>query len=427
MPPTLRITDGNPIWLSQSIIPSKDMVVSPGSSPTVAAISVSSQDVFVYVKVDNTGNVDLGQCSCTAVVPAPWSVPVFFGGFAASPPTAQTTQQNAGTTFTRTAYGDSISGTGFNHSFGLAAGQCSWAWSPDGRFFAHVVSSSLGGTDWYMSVVALQDVTRPNGTTINKGQQAAQSNGVFAGGWTNGSFFGWARSKAVVVSGASPGGGTSLTVTCPLSPGGNSYGNLIPATPGQVDWVNLASPCGSVVAITPRVLVAGNQRDITPVWTETALAKPFNKNNVPSSGVTITGPNPSITTVQHAANGVQIVTGSGTVTVDDPDCTNVAGGGVVAWVDRVKASTLPSANLGVLSVGSAAASMIKQGQSLWVQVPNTNPAGWSNQGAPHWCLLAQAYTSDGTTIPKPWNGQATSPPAFPIALINCAQRNVMIN
>src|SRR6202011_6195058 len=140
----------------------------------------------------------------------------------------------------------------------------------------------------------------------------------------------------------------------------------------------------------------------TPVSTETAQVQQFSKNNQPT-GVTITGASPSITTAQHAANGVQIVTGSGTVTVDDPECMNVKGGGVVAWVDRVKASTLPSANLGVLSVGSAVASLIKQNQSAWLQAPNTNPAGWSNQGEPHWCLLAQAYTADLATIPKPWN------------------------
>lgn len=426
MPPALRITDGNPVWLSQSIIPSKDTVVSPGSSPTLAAISVSSQGVFVYVNVDNTGSVDLGQCPCSAAVPASWTAPPFFAGFASAPPAAQTTQQNAGTTFTRSPFGDSISGSGFNHSFGLATGQCAWAWSPDGRFFARAASSSLGGADWDLSIVALQSITRPNGTTVNKGQQSAQSNNVFAGAWTNASF-GWARSAAVVISGAASGAGTLLTVTCPLAPGGSSFGTLIPSTPGQVDWVNLVSPCGSVVAVTPRVLVAGNQRDITPVWTATAQTKPFTKNNQPSAGVTITGANPSITTVHHAANGVQIVTGSGTVTVDDPDCLNVAGGGVIASVDRVRASTLPNANIGVLSVGSAVASVIKQSTSLWVQVPNMNTSGWANQGVPHWCLLAQAYTSDATTIPKPWNGQAASPPPYPIALENCAQRNVMIN
>jgi hypothetical protein len=435
MPPALEIKDGNPVWASQSILPSKDPVVSPGSSPTLAAISVNSQDVFVYVKVENTGNVDLGKCPCTAAVPATWAKPPFFAGYGAGPPAAQTTQQNAGTTFTRTPYGDSISGTGFNHSFGLSAGQCSWAWSPDGRLFARVSSSSAGGTAWDLSIVALQNITRPNGTTVNKGQQAAQASGVFAGAWMNGSFFGWASSRAVVVSGASPGGGTLVNVSCPYSPGGNSWGTLTPATPGQVDWMNLVSPCGAVVALTPRILVAGNQRDITAVFTDLAQAKPFTKNNASTSGVTITGANPTIKTIKHAANGVEIFTGTGTTTVDvdDPDCLNVVGGGVIAWVDRVRASTLPNANSGVLSVGSGAASLIKKSTSLWVQVPNTNPSGWANQGVPHWCLLAQAYTDDWTTmpmtatIPKPWNGQAASPPPYPIALPNCAQRNVMIS
>jgi hypothetical protein len=99
----------------------------------------------------------------------------------------------------------------------------------------------------------------------------------------------------------------------------------------------------------------------------------------------------------------------------------------MASVDRVKASTLPSGNLGVLSIGSAAVGLIKAGQKAWVQVPNTNPAGWGNQGEQHWCLLAQAYTSDNATVKKPWNGQMVSPPAFPLALANCAQRNVMIS
>jgi hypothetical protein len=159
----------------------------------------------------------------------------------------------------------------------------------------------------------------------------------------------------------------------------------------------------------------------------------FKQNNV-STSVTITGPNPpnpTITTKSHGANGVEIFTGTGTgtvnVMVDDPDCTGVVGGGVLARVDRVKASTLPTANLGVQGVGVSLASLIKGGQSKWVQVPNQNVSGWANQGEPHWCLLAQAYTQDLTTIQRPWNGQATSPLPFPIGLVNCAQRNVMIS
>ena len=66
MPPMLLIQDGNPIWLSDSIVPSKDTVGSPSSSPAFATIHESSADVFVYVKVENIGGIDLGAvCTCT--------------------------------------------------------------------------------------------------------------------------------------------------------------------------------------------------------------------------------------------------------------------------------------------------------------------------------------------------------------------------
>lgn len=92
-------------------------------------------------------------------------------------------------------------------------------------------------------------------------------------------------------------------------------------------------------------------------------------------------------------------------------------------VDRVKSTTLPSANLGVLPVGTAVLGKLQVGKNIWVQVPNQN--GWANQSEKHWCLLAQAYTVDGATVPRPWDGQATNP--FPIANENCAQRNIEIN
>jgi hypothetical protein len=430
VPAALRITDGNPVWLSQSIVPSKDTVVSAGMSPTLAAITVNSQNIYVYVKVDNTGTVDLGACSCPVPVPAQWPSLPFFAGYRASPPSANVNETNAAsnTTFTQGPYGDSITGTGLNYSFGLAAGQRAWAWSPDGRFFALGRSSSLNGSDWYLTIVALQPVQRPNGTTVARGQVAASVGNVFAGPWNNASFFRWAASRAVLVAGAvaGGGGGTIVTVACPFAPSGGSYGTTLPPTAGQVDWIFLSSPCGAVVALVPRILVQPNSRDIEVISTVTAQTTQFRKNNIPTS-VSITGPNPTITTRQKTANGVDVVTGSGTVTVDDPDCTNVAGGGVLAAVDRVRASTLPNANQGVQSVGVGVASLIKQGQSLWVQVPNSNTSGWANQGVSHWCLLAQAYTQDGTTIAKPWNGQAASPAPFPIGQDNCAQRNVMIS
>jgi hypothetical protein len=430
MPAALRIQDGTPVWASQAIVPSRDTVLSPGSSPAVAAIQVSSTDVFVYVRVENTGTVDLGVCTCSPV-PAAWTPVVLFQGFHASP-TQQTSQTQGGVTFTARpstdASGDTLSGGGINFSFGVVSGnRRAWAWSADGRFFAHAASAFTAGSDWDLTVVALQDVTRSNGTVVRKGQAAVSgSSGLFAGAWNNGQF-GWALSKAVVVAGAAAGtSGITRSVACPEAPGGATFGDLIPSFPGQVDWIHLVSPCGAVVAFVPKLLNAtAPQQGIELVSTATAQRVQFRRNNAPTS-VTIVGANPLITTTQHGANGVTINTGSGaTTTVDDPDCTLV-GGGVKVTVDRVKASTLPSANLGVAAVGTASLGVLRQGQSAWVQVPNTNASGWAHQSERHWCLLAQAYTADGTTIPRPWNGQAASPPAFPLSLQNCAQRNIEI-
>lgn len=426
MAASLRITDGSPIWASTSIVPSKDTVVSPNGSPAVASVLVTSKDVYVYVKVDNVGTVDLGVCQCIAAVPAPWPAATLFAGSFANVG-GTTMQTQGGVTFNASPAGDSLSG-GVSFSFGLSAsGKRAWAWSPDGRFFAYV--GSPNGPDWYLTIVALQNVTRSNGTVINKGQKAASANGVFASGppsWNN-TNFSWCGGRAVIASGAYAGGsGLVRSVTCPEAPGTNTWGELTPVFPNQLDWTYVSSPCGSVVALVPKILQPSfGSRDIILISTATAQPTSFRKNNVQTS-VSIVGSNPSISTKQHAALGVHVTTGSAPgIDVDDPDCAMVSGGGVMAWVDRVKASTLPNANLGVMSVGSAAASLIKAGQSYWIQVPP--PQGWTNQSEPHWCLLAQAYTADGTTIPKPWNGQAPSPPGFPATVINCAQRNIMIN
>jgi hypothetical protein len=415
----LRIVDGNPVWASQAIVPSRDTVVSPSSSPALAAVAVNSVGVFVYVKVDNTGTIDLGTCTCGPPLPATWGLPTLFGGFLAST-TATQSQSQGGFTFNVSQFGDSISGPGVNFSFGLSAsGRRAWAWSPDGRMFAH--AGSPNGNDWFLTIVALQAITRSDGTVRPAGQVVASSNGLFSGLWNN-SNFGWAASNAVVVSGTAAGGGNvvNLTITCPEAPAGASYGDQLLGFPNEYDY--RVSPCGRAVAILPKI--AG--RNVALVSTARGQIVQWRSNNVPTS-VTITGTNPSITTQSHTANGVRIATGGGgSVMVDDPDCTAV-GGGVAATVDRVKASTLPSANLGVMAVGSGVVSVLRVGQSAWVQVPNTNPAGWGNQGERHWCLLAQAYTTDGTTIPKPWNGQATNPPAFPLSRNNCAQRNIDIS
>jgi hypothetical protein len=421
MAANLRILDGNPVWASASIVPSKDTVVSPNSAPSVAAVLVASKDVYVYVKVENTGTVDLGQCQCTVPVPASWPTTTPFTGFLANAG-ASTQQTQAGVTFMASPNGDSLSG-GVDLFFGVvASGRRAWGWSPDNRFFAYAAAPS--GPDWFLTIVALQNITRPNGTVINKGQVAANANGLFAGPpfWTNANF-GWAGARAVIASGTAAGGGQiARSVVCPEAPGNSAWGETIPEFPGELDWTNLFSPCGSIVAFVPKILKPSfGSRDIVAISTATAQPVQLRQNNVPTS-VTIAGPNPSIVTKQHAAKGVHVTTGVGPgVDIDDPDCGVVSGGGVVAWVDRVKASTLPSANLGVVQVGSGVVSLIKAGQSYWVQVPP--PPGWANQGEPHWCLLAQAYT----TIPKPWNGQAPSPPQFPVGLIECAQRNISIN
>src|SRR4051812_19156981 len=108
MPAALRIADGNPIWLSLAIVPSKDTVVSPGSSPTIATVQVNSTGVFTYVKVENTGTLDLGTCTCSPV-PSAWPVATLFGGFWTST-TTNTSQSQAGVTFSTSSFGDSLSG-----------------------------------------------------------------------------------------------------------------------------------------------------------------------------------------------------------------------------------------------------------------------------------------------------------------------------
>jgi hypothetical protein len=417
----LVIKDGNPVWLSASIIPSTDQVVSPNSSPQISAIHENSQNVFVYVKVENAGTVDLGLCSCSNV--GPWAIPISFSGFLANA-SGNTSQTQSGVTFSATPLGDSLTGSGFSHPFGFpGSGRRAWAWSPDGRFFAYVASPN--GPDWFLTIVTIQDVIRSDGSTVSKGQIIATANGIYAGppDWTNDNFS-WAGSKAVLAHGDYTGGtGLCRTLVCPESPIPNYYGELIPKTSG-LDWAFLVSPCGGAVAFVPRILQASvGSRDLYIVSTANAKTIQLKMNNAPTS-VSIVGANPSINTTQHAANGVQVNTGSGSlVSIDDPECTLV-GGNVVVRVDRVKASTLPTANLGVLPVGVAYLGSLLASHSQWVQVKNSYD--WNNQSENHWCLLAQAYTEDNTTIPRPWDGQAQNIPPFPLSNDNCAQRNIEI-
>lgn len=461
----LRIQDGNPVWLSASIVPSRDTVVSPNSSPSLATIQVNSTDVFVYVKVENPGTVDLGLCPCSAQFPAVWASAPVFSGFLDSTTQSLTDSHGAFVFEARPlAQGaDRITGPGLNTGLPFGNGRRTWGWSPDGRMFAYVFEtenspSAAGESTWVMGVIALQPITLSDGTTAAIGVPLAEARGTFDGRWTENQF-GWAGSQAVVAHGAAwdmfahfflgTPNGAVVTIVCPLyndasntnfPPGGatwsgtKSFETVIIGTPpftppiphqDRVDWMHLVSPCGSYVAIVPRILdTSAPPQTIVLVSTTNAQEVKFRQNNVPLDIIS-TGANPSITTNSHTALGVTIDRGNGATTdVDDPDCTFV-GDGVLVRVDRVKASTLPSANLGVLPIGSAVLGALRQNGFSWVQVPNQN--GWANQSENHWCLLAQTYTIDGITVPRPWNGQATNPPPFPIANENCAQRNIEIN
>ena len=455
----LRIQDGSPVWVSSSIVPSRDTVVSPGSGPHLVAVQVNSTDVFVYVNVENPGTVDLGLCPCSAQLPAAWASAPAFSGFLDSTTQSQTDTRGA-FVFQASPGGDSLTGPGINHYLPFGNGRRAWGWSPDGRMFAYVMEpgnspSSSGESDWRMGVIALQPITLSDGTTAPIGALLAEAGGSFDGRWTQAQF-GWAGSQAIVAHGAAwdqfahfffgAPTAAAVTIVCPLAPNTNfppggatwsgtkSFSTVVTGTPpytppvphqNRVDWMHLVSPCGSYVAVVPRILdSSAPPQTIVLVATANAQEVTFRRNNVAVLGITSTGTNPSITTNMHAALGVTINRGDGTtVNVDDPDCTFI-GGGVVVHVDRVKASTLPTANLGVVPVGTAVLGAIRQNGFSWVQAPNQN--GWANQSETHWCLLAQAYTVDGTTVPRPWDGQATNPPPFPIANENCAQRNIEI-
>ncbi|MCA0458546.1 MAG: hypothetical protein LCI00_31580 [Chloroflexi bacterium] len=438
MPPSLIIPRTNaPLWLSDSIIPSKDTVLSTINQPKIAAISPTSTDVKVYVRVKNDGNTDFGVCACLAT--GLWTEPTLFQGFLSNPNQTQTATQ-ASVTFTASPQGDSLSGAvSRQFNSGLVPDRRAWAWSPDGRYFAYVYMPKNSPTEWYLEIVALQNVTRSDGSIFTKGQFTSD-NGLFASGssplqyWNNSNFF-WSRSRAVLASGAYVSSTStfqqwSRTLICPEAPTNQRKWTDAPLQmePGKIDWLYLVSPCDSAVAFVPKRLnSSATPKDLIIVKTTDAKVVQLKRNNI-STSVNITGDSPSITTTQHSANGITIDLGVNTsprtiITIDDPECT-FTGGGVTVHVDRVKVSTLPSANSGIVEVGKASVGLLKQGATLWIQVPNVN--GWTNQSEPHWCLLAQTYTSDLTTIPRPWNGQVGSPPAFPINNTRCAQRNISI-
>ncbi len=449
------IQDGNPIWLSPSIIPSRDLSATTMAGPTFAAPTVNSTDIFVYVKVENAGTVDLGVCACTNLGRWADAVP-FAGALGAATGSDQNPNGMQSIQFDATQ-GDKLI-IGASSSFPLSIAPIpiphhrAWGWSPDGRFLAYAVSggqimgTGVGATsDWKLSVFALQAFTRTDGTTVAPGSAVVSTQSGAIWSWTQ-SNFRWVGSSAVLASGpgdpekppASANWQMEWHLLCPSAPVAapnvwsvTSPAPTIPTGPGgplgALDkWVYLVSPCESVIAFAPNLSAQATAHFVV---VSLAQAQPtaFTQNNV-SKPVPAIATQPKITTNQHTANGVTIDIGDGNMahfmTVDDPDCTAVSQTVQVA-VDRVKASTLPSGNLGVIAVGQASAGPLRMGMFQWVQVPNLN--GWANQGEEHWCFLAQAFTLDGTTIPRPWNGQGAMPPAFPVSDDNCAQRNIMIS
>jgi hypothetical protein len=451
MPAIVEVQDGNPVWLSPSIVPSKDVVVTTAMPPSFAAPNVNSNDIYVYVKVDNpAGSVDLGVCTCTTT--GQWAGAAPFGGAYGSNNTFTTQTTPAGWSIKFDANGDKLLHQGTLTSdlntvptpAPSVPPNRAYAFSPDGRFLAYVVSVNLtmvgAASPWLLSIFALQPFTRADGTIVGLGSAIVSKQSSTSWNWTYANFF-WVGSIAVLASGpgdpVQPPANSQLewNLLCPSAPAASSVWSSmsplpsIPTNPsgvpqGALDrWLYFVSPCESVIAFAPN-MTAQATCEFVLVSLSTALKISFTKNNIPIS-VIAQAVHPVISTNAHTANGVLIDRGSGNyVTVDDPDCTAVAQTVQVA-VDRVKASTLPTANLGVVAVGQASAGPLPVGTSKWVQVPNLN--GWANDGEKHWCLLAQAFTLDGTTIPRPWNGQAQSPPAFPITDDNCAQRNIMIS
>jgi hypothetical protein len=429
MAPKLKIEHGNPNFRSPSIFPSFDTPQSPSTPPSLAAIKINSKNLFVYVKVENTGTVGFGGCQCPAALPAAWPSRVQFG-MSISGAAATASQSSGGFTFKAapSTGGDRIVGPGLPSAtgvfFGAQSSTRAWAWSPDGRLFAYAYSNS--GSNWFLKIVALQNFTRADGSIASPGTLLVNgSAGGFSVPWDKMNF-GWAGSKAVVAKGPGFSGPTSALayVACPASAGGAVYSVGVSMIPAQLDWDFLSSPCGWMVALMPRVSGGTIAPFIQAISTRTAQSVGFKQGNLPKS-VSVSKTTATITTQHQSAFGVVIggIPGS-PILIDDPDCTFVAGG-VVARVDRMKVSSLLAPTGGVVSVGQSAASILAAGESRWLQVPNVNPLGWANQGESHWCLVAQAFTTDGQ-VPQPWNPSVPSVPQFPNWLENCAQRNVDI-
>ena len=432
--PSFELPDGTQIWNSPSIIPSTAQLGSTATAPAWAdphsSPAAGAPRVDVYVRVTNTG---ADEVACPTGL---WLDPADFTGIVLANAAPQTDSQH-GWTFTASMAGDTLTRSGVTVSMPLTtSGRKCWGWSPDGHFFALAYEPSAGaGRNWHLVVVSLQGATRIDGTLLMPGAIVAQhpttaTASVAYNAPFDRTIFGWVGSSAIFTHGVDPAGTNDTRYLLCFRTHDPATGTprppVIDAVPAGTTWRYRASPCGSRLAIL-RPTTAAAEQDITWLSTETAGPVAARQGGVAVS-VTTNGGAPTITTNAHTALGVSVFQGSGAPTlIDDPDDTRVFGG-LTVHVDRVKASTLPSANLGVRLIGAGIAGVIPQGQSRWVQVPNR--VGWNDEGESHWCLLAQGY-DETAGIQRAWDGQAATPPPFPaqapaVGNERCTQKNIHI-
>jgi hypothetical protein len=450
---SFEIVDGSPIWASPAIIPASvpppDVATAPAWADPQSNPASTAPRVDVYVQVHNTGS---GPIPCPIGLwgpPVPFSQQVNAGGLpqvddlhgwrfrAAGSGDAAGTHDTLDRLDTSTG-APTLVPPHFAFPVVTAGRKC-WGWSPDGHFFALAYEPTSGaGTNWHLMVVALDDALLLDGTPTSPPtmalpatmvQEYPTSSSAAAVAYTipfTRQMFGWVGSNAIFTHGDVGTDEHRYLFRFRVSATAWGY-ESIPA--GSSSAAIVASPCGSQIAFV--------EAGVPITWWSTSASR---NPSALHSGMPVTltpGPGASITTNTHTALGVTVqpVTNPPPVgpsaTIDDPDDTESFGGFAV-HVDRVLASTLPTANWGVRLVGDAIAGVIPTstlpGGNYWVQVPNR--VGWDRLGESHWCLLAQAFYANAG-LPRPWNGQAASPVPFPVSAPapgneRCAQRNIHI-
>ena len=436
----VTLEPGNPIWASKAIKPSRQSLVQTGMEPPwVDPIenAAGTERVDVYVRVDN----DAVPVACPV---GPWAVPLPFAGHlnandpAYGPTGGATVVVNNGAwRFTMGTGSDVLTKPNSNVSPQImpvaTSGRKVWGWSPDGHWFAFAYSPpGASGRRWHLVVCALDDAVRLDGTLATPGTIVYQlpSSGPTASlgynepnaSWVfDETTFGWVGSSGIFTAGTAASGTDLSRYLVNFRMSAPVY--VLDQVPTGQQWRYRASPCGAQVALLQEV-PSGPAARIT--WLSTSDANSVRPKQMgTSTDIDTTGPAPGVTTIAHTANGVQVDRGSGgaPVVIDDPDDTEKFDA-MTVHVDRVKASTLPTANLGIVLVGAAIAGELGANQSRWVQVPNR--VGWAKDTEAHWCLLAQVY-DEPALVHRVWDGQVLTPPPFPATTSNrCAQRNIQI-